>query len=336
MSNEEIQSGEVAPESTEAPAGSGAEQQETLDRALEAKPKPPSFEPSPGTRHVFDSKRGMWVVERDDREDTLATEKAASIPDAKKEEGQETTPSVELPDILPDYVRDSPEIQSLVADAASALTSGGEYNNEAVQRVVDLVAQFELEVGAEQPNLHEKDRIRSMLRARWGEHYEGRLGEVNKYVNARPALKAYLNKTGAGNQLSVLEALGMVACGEMSHKPEVAAQILETMRRDPKSALRDPYHKGHRLAVQQAKVLADVVDRRDKFVAKKGGTRRANVEEMVDDRTAKEPAADSPEGKLDAELKTLRQSPAYFDKSRPEHKAIVERVRQLYRERYPS
>ena len=331
----ETTEGNAAPESTEAPV-EGAEKQETLDRALEGQPKPPRFEPSPGLRHVYDQKRGVWTVERDDREDTLATEKSTAIPDAKKEDGQEPTAGVELPDILPDYVRDSPEIQSLVAEGVAAMTSSGEYNDEAMQRVVDLVSQFELEIGAEQPNLHEEDRIRSMLKARWGSFYEGRLEKVNAFVNARPALRAYLNKTGAGNQLSVLEALGMVACGEASHKPEIAAQLLETMRRDPKSALRDPYNPGHRLAVQQAKVLADVMDRRDKFNAKKGGIRQANVEEMVADRTAKEPSGDSPEGKLDAELKTLRQSPAYFDKSRPEHKAIVERVRQIYRERYPS
>jgi hypothetical protein len=58
------------------------------------------------------------------------------------------------------------------------------------------------------------------------------------------------------------------------------------------------------------------------------------VKEMVADRTAKEPVADSPEGKIDAELRQLRLDPAYFDSSKPNHKAVVERVRQLYRERY--
>jgi hypothetical protein len=175
-----------------------------------------------------------------------------------------------------------------------------------------------------------------MLKVRWGSFYGGRLEEVNKYVNARPALRAYLNKTGAGNQLSVLEALGMIACGDMSKKPEVAAKILETMRRDPKSPLRDPYHKGHRLAVQQAKVLADVVDRRDKFIAKNGGSRQADVKELVADRTAKEPVGDSAEAKIDAELRQLRLDPAYMDKSKANHKVVVERVRELYRQRWPD
>jgi hypothetical protein len=108
------------------------------------------------------------------------------------------------------------------------------------------------------------------------------------------------------------------------------------MRRDPKSALRDPYNPGHKLAVQQAKVLADVMDRRDKFVAKNGGGRQGNVDEMVKDRSAKEPKGNSPEAALDAELKQLRLDPAYFDKSKPNHRAVIERVRELYRQRYPN
>jgi hypothetical protein len=57
---------------------------------------------------------------------------------------------------------------------------------------------------------------------------------------------------------------------------------------------------------------------------------------MVTDRSAKEPVADSPEGKIDSELRQLRLDPAYFDKSKPNHKAVVERVRELYRLRYPD
>jgi hypothetical protein len=328
--SEETQSSE-ATETTAAPENDAAAAQQQLDNP----PKRPDFAPSPGTRHVFDPKRGMWLVERDDREDSLATEKAKA-PDAKEEgQEQEAPRGVELPETLPDYVRDNPETQALVAEGVSAMQRDGQYSDQQVQRVVDLVAQFELEIGAEQPPLVEEDRIRAILRARWGQYHDKRLASVNAYVNSRPALKAYLNRTGAGNQLSVLEALAMIADGSMAVTPARAAEILEEQRRDPKSPLRDPYHKGHGLAVQTAKVLADVVDRGEKNAAK-GKGRQSNVDELVKDRTAKEPVGDSPEGKLDAELKTLRQSPAYFDKSRPEHKAIVERVRQIYRERYPS
>jgi hypothetical protein len=184
-------------------------------------------------------------------------------------------------------------VQTLVAEGVAAMKQGGEYGDPEVQRVVDLVSQFELEIGAEQPNLHEEDRIRSILRARWGELHDARLEAVNAYVASRPALRAYLNRTGAGNQLSVLEALGMIADGTMGVTPTRAAEIMEEQRRNPKSPLRDPYHKAHGLAVQQAKVLADIIDRGEKSAAKKTG-HQADVEDMVRDRAAKEPAGDSP------------------------------------------
>jgi hypothetical protein len=339
--------GTTTPEPTEAPAASGragmSEEryaQEAAAQQQQQQQKPPAHAPAPGTKYVLNPKTGLYDVHRVDAEGTEHVEKGEDdLPEELREQDakkDDAAGEVTLPDILPDYVRDNPEVQILVADAAAAMTKGGEYNTEAVQRVVDLVAQFELEIGTDQPNLHEEDRIRAILRSRWGSYYEGRLEQVQKYVNARPALKAYLNRTGAGNQLSVLEALGMVACGEMSHKPEDAAKLLAAMKSDPKSALRDPYHKGHRLALQQAKVLADVMDRRDKFLEKKNGGRQANVKEMVADRTAKEPAGDSPEAKIDAELKQLRLDPAYLDKSKPNHKVVIERVRELYRARYPD
>lgn len=113
------------------------------------------------------------------------------------------------------------------------------------------------------------------------------------------------------------------------------------MKSDPKSALRDPYHKGHRLAVRQAQVLADVMDRREKFLEKKNGGRQGTVDELVKDRTEgerqrKEGGLDSETDKIDAELRQLRLDPAYMDKSKANHKVVVERVRELYRQRYPS
>jgi hypothetical protein len=217
------------------------------------------------------------------------------------------------------------------------MKEGGQYGDQEVQRVVDIVAQFELEVGMEQPPLYEEDRIRAMLRARWGAYHDQRLAKVNAYVNSRPALKAYLNRTGAGNRLSVLEALGMIADGTMAVSPARAQELMDEQRRNPKSPLRDPFHKGHGLAVQQAKVLADIIDRGER---KKNG-RQGSVEELVADRQAAEAKAkgkkpaDDAMAKLDDEIQKIRMDPQYF-KSGPASKVLHERMRELMRQRWPE
>src|SRR5260370_34482071 len=220
-------------EESAAPAGGAAgmsEERYQQEAAPTRQVSPPAHAPIPGTKYVLNERTGLYGVHGVDDEGNESVQKGEDdLPEDLKRELAEKADakpsSVELPDILPDHVRENPETQALMAEGVAAMSSSGEYNDEAMQRVVDLVAQFELEIGAEQPNLHEEERIRNMLKARWGSYYEGRLEKVNAFVNARPALKAYLNKTRAGNQLSVLEALSMVACGEIGHKPEGAAQM---------------------------------------------------------------------------------------------------------------
>jgi hypothetical protein len=156
-----------------------APEPEVSAAAQQQQQKPPAHAPSPGTKYVLNAKTGLYDVHRvDDEGNEHVGRGEDDLPEELKQDASkkdDVTTGVALPEILPDYLRDSPEIQSLVAEGTAALTSGGEYDNEAAQRVLDLVAQFELEIGAEQPNLHEEDRIRSMLKARWGGFFEGRL-----------------------------------------------------------------------------------------------------------------------------------------------------------------
>jgi hypothetical protein len=119
--------------------------------------KPPAHAPIPGTKYVLNAKTGLYDVHRvDDEGNEHVGSGEDDLPEELKQDASkkdDVTTGVALPEILPDYLRDSPEIQSLVADGTAALTSGGEYDDEAAQRVLDLVAQFEVEIGTEQPPL---------------------------------------------------------------------------------------------------------------------------------------------------------------------------------------
>jgi hypothetical protein len=321
-----------------------SQEEDAAARQQQQQQKPPAHAPASGTKYVLNPKTGLYDIHRVDDEGNEHVQNGEDdLPEDLKRElagKQDDAPSsIELPDILPDYLRDNPETQALVAEGAAAMKQGGEYGDVEVQRFVDLVAQFEVEIGTDQPNLYEEERIRGMLRARWGSAYDGRLEKVNAYVNALPALRAYLNRTGAGNQLSVLEALGMVTCGDMAHKPEAAAKIMAALRSDPKSALRDPYHKNHRLMVQQAKVWADIIDRGEKSAG-----RKADVKELVQDRQDAEakakgkPVVDDAMAKLDAEAAEIRRQPDYFQpgKSPDLHRSLKARMAEIMRQRWPS
>jgi hypothetical protein len=118
----------------------------------------------------------------------------------------------------------------------------------------------------------------------------------------------------------------------MPKPPAQAAAKMKEWRSDPKSPLRNSLHPEHAVALAKARALA---------VISEGKGRQANVEELVQDRqeaeaTAKDETLDDATAKLDAELKQLRLDPAYFDSSKPNHKAVVARVRELYRQRWPD
>lgn len=276
-----------------------------------------------------------------------AAEAQPPEPGPAEDKPRETDPAdeppvsgVHLPDYLPDHVRDDPETQAVVAEAAAVLKEETRLNDVQVQRLVDLVSQFELEAGSDHPPLWQEDTIRGLLKRRWGTVYESRLADMQKYVAARPKLRDWLNKTGAGNYVPVLEALAAVADGTMSLGAADAQRHLDAARKDRKGPLMNAGHPNHHLAVSRARVLADVVDRVEKHAAKKDGGRSEEQaakrgEEAWKERRGEGSKPTSEQQKLDDEIQKIRTDPQYF-KDGPATKVLHERMKELMRLRWPD
>ena len=327
----ETTEGSTVPESTEAPAGGGAEQQ--LEQGLDNQPKPPRYAPAPGLRHAYDAAQKIWRVERDPnfKEDgTPASERGEQKPpttDAKPGAADEAG-GLQLGEHLPSIIRDDPQASEHLAEVSAALDDT-RIVPQAKQRLVDLAMELhaaDLDLGV---NLWNREANEGVLKQRWGAAYGERVARAQAAAKALgPKFLAWCDRTQAGNSPALLETLALMTDNLLGLSPQDAAAKLKGWRSDPKHPLRQSLHAEHAMYVARARALA--------ILAEGTGGRQGNVEELVKDRTAKEPAGDSPEAKIDAELRQLRLDPAYMDKSKPNHKAVIERVRELYRQRYPD
>jgi hypothetical protein len=289
-------------------------------------------------------KDGVWRLEHADPPKPK-DEREAIKESGDREEASTAEAGVQLPDILPDHVRDDVELNEVVQEGVGVLRNTiNDATDEKLQRIVDIVALFELEAGGDShPPLWNENAILGMLKQRWGSIYEQRLAGVQELVSQNPKLRDWLNRTGAGNYIPVLEALAAMSDGTMGASPEQAAKIVEEARRDPKGPLRNPTHKDHALAVSRVRVLADLVDRQDKHTEKQRSQRDGGRSEQqalkrgIEAHQASrgnDPKATPDQQRLDDEIRQIRLDKGYSNSSAPNHKQLVARMKELYRLRY--
>jgi len=327
--------GSAAPESTTPPAAVEAP----------APPKqvsPPAHAPIPGTKYVLNQKTGLYDVHRVDDEGHERVEKGEDdLPeqlrpkaDAKPGTADETG-GLTLGEHLPPTVRDDPQAPEMLREVSAALDDV-KMEPVAKQRLVDLAMELhtaDLNVGM--PQLWNREANEGVLRQRWGAAYDERVARAQAAAKALgPKFLAWCDRTQVGNSPALLETLALMSDKDkiLTLSPEQAAAKMKEWRSDPKSPLRNSLHPEHAVTLAKARVLALLAE---------GKGRQGNVEEMVADRQErdkqeKDGGLDPATERIDAELRQLRLDPAYFDKSKPNHKAVIERVRELYRLRYPD
>ncbi len=316
---------------TEVPAGSepaAAPSNELTDARYHSEVNAPDRAPMPGTRHAWDKDRGIWVVERVPDDES----RPAAPKEAEAAAQQDVTPDDYVPEIpghVPQSVQHNETVQESLRELGGFFRESG-IAPEVGQSYVDVYTEYALEHPASEVDPLNPGAVHSQLKALWGETYSTRWGHVMKVWNSMSAKTQDWVANNAEHPVAMFRTLAAIGSGGLALSREQAQAAVDKMRADRKSPLYDVAHKEHRLFKDTYRNLSLVANREDR----KG--RQGSVEEMVKDRTAKEPAGDSPEAKLDAELRTLRTSPAYFDKSRPEHKAVVERVREIYRTKFPD
>ena len=293
-------------------------------------PQPmPDRAPPEGTRFVLNPKTKMYDVER--------------IPDAEvktaeptKEKGAEVKPDAaadaftpELPGHVPTSVQHNENVQGALRELGGLIRESG-IAPEVGQSYLDVYAEYAMEHPASDVDPLNPGAVHAQLRAIWGDTYGKRWGHVQKAWDALSPKAQDWVANNAEHPIAMTRTLAAIGSGMFSLSREQAQAALDKMRADRKSPLYDLSHKEHRLYKDSYRNLSLVANREPK----KG--RQGSVDELVKDRTATEPKGDSPEAKIEAEIRQLRLDPAYSDKSKPNHKAVVERMRELYRQRYPD
>ena len=137
----------------ETPAPAGRMLSEDRYPVEDPGPGKPKFEPSPGTRHVWDSSKQMWMVERDPsfREDSDSPEQQRAerpTPDVKPGTADESG-GLQLAEHLPTIIREDPSAPTVLREASEALDHV-RMEPAAKQRLVDLAADLhaaDLEAG---------------------------------------------------------------------------------------------------------------------------------------------------------------------------------------------
>jgi len=315
---------------TDAAPDAVAEQQQEQQPPRQV--SPPAHAPIPGTKYVLNEKTGFYDVHRVDDEGHPTVDKGENdLP--SQEEGKPTDASgiaLEIPGHVPKSVQYDENIQGALHELGGILRESA-IKPEVAQSYVDVYAEYALESPATEVDPANPGAVHAQLKALWGETYGTRWGHVLKAWNALSSKNQEWVANHAEHPVAMFRTLAAIGSGTFSVSREQAQEAVDKMRADKKGPLYDVSHKDHRLVRDTYRNLSLLANREDK---PKG--RQADVKDMVNDRTAKEPAGDSPEAKIDAELKQLRLDPAYLDKSKPNHKVVIERVRELYRQRYPD
>jgi hypothetical protein len=198
------------------------------------------------------------------------------------------------------------------------------------QTYVDVYAEYAMEHPAAEVDPMNPGAVHAQLKALWGETYGTRWGHVLKAWNGLSSKSQDWVANHAEHPIAMFRTLAAIGSGGLSLSRQQAQEAVTKMRADKGSPLYDASNKEHRLYRETFRNLSLVANREDK------PGRQADVKEMVKDRTAKEPAGDSPEAKLDAEIAAIRMDKGYWTPSAANNKALVARMRELMRQRWPS
>jgi hypothetical protein len=176
-------------------------------------------------------------------------------------------------------------------------------------------------------NLENRDACMGVLTSRYGKDETAKIvADCHRMVQKLgPKAEEFLDSTGTGNSPAVIAALAAMWRGDFRMSPEKAQAALDEMKKDPRGALRNANHSGHRAAVDRANLLYQITSKAN---AKKESQPAAKKSTLPSPANAKKAS-------LERELQAAVNDPDYR-KSGPKHAAAVARVEALYREMYPG
>jgi hypothetical protein len=337
--------GSTTPETPESAASEPSGRPVSEGRYSPAQVSPPAHAPIVGTKYVLNEKTGLYDVHRVDDEGNETVDRGEDDLPAAEEAGP-ADPDYDLttaiPDHVPPHLRDDPATVTALGEVSAMAKEAG-VPAKTARLMTSLYAELALEQQGKIPTtaLHDQENMESYLKSQWGASYEGTVRAAQEAARSLgPKFLAWLGETRLGNDPAMLITLAGLSKDGMfrTMTPAKAREEIAAMRANKNHSINKPGSSDRTAWMARYRMLSALAHSEESEVSPKDrklGAREGNVKEMVADRTAKEASGDSPQAKLEAELKQLRLDPAYYDKSKPNNKAVVERVRAIYRELYP-
>jgi hypothetical protein len=229
-----------------------------------------------------------------------------------------------LPPDLPS-IHFTEENLGLASEFAAVAKQSG-MGQETAQRMLDTFIDLDAQIGqvgysTGQETIYDSDPSWDMddaaklMQQRWGSEYPAKMAKVHATVKLLgPQFEEFLDRTGMGNRVAVLEALSLGADVRMTK--ESASKELAKIMGDPKHA----YWNGNKQAVARVGVLSRI--------AHEGSAQRASVPS----RQVQQETAQKAESKTNdrAELsKLMERGSPLMEKNHPGHDAAVKRFHQL-------
>lgn len=246
--------------------------------------------------------------------------------------------ALEVPELAPPEHRLSDEVRDNLAQLASVGEREG-MTLEDTQGLVSMYYELESTLGdlkVDQRDPDHQEKTLAHLRRTWGSQYKENLANAQKaFKGLSPATQAWINKTGAGDDASVLSILAAMGGGILKVPAAKAKELADEMRKNSPELL-NTGHRDHHMAKLKYRLLRHVEARGDGDQSERASEARGKqaARDAVDTKAGKK--ADPARTKLEAEAKELRLSPAWHDKRDPAHKAVAARLSAIFAELYPS
>lgn len=258
------------------------------------------------------------VIERKDESQSESKSKGAPQPsesqhDFKTDHGY----ALEVPSMMPES--EITEESTIAIEEYSVLSKEMGLAPDAAQMLLETVVESHLSLPEGMTPAVNRAESLSVLHTLWGNQFDQNLKLVQDVVKANPKLAHWLNvQRGAeqralGDDPSVLVSLLAFAKGWHKVTPAQAETRLQKILNDSKS----PYWAGEPNLVAEVRALR----------ARASGT--AGTASAVK-QAVKAPAAPSGRAAVEARIKELKTSPAYWSRDHASHREVVDQVSQLY------
>jgi hypothetical protein len=246
-----------------------------------------------------------------------------------------------LPPYAPKHIADDPYTEASLHQIGGWAKQAG-IAAPVAKTLVGVVADLALAEQDAVPPTWDKDAVEQHMRRELGDKaYEDTVRAAGATVKRMgPGFADWLFESGWGNVPAMVHALAALGPDGLLTKntPDHARQAMQQIRAKKDHPVNKPGAKGRGAALVQWRLLSALANMGDQSVSDGDASERRSErdgKQAMKDRKAP-PKESSPRVRAEEEAKSLMRSSAWNDRRDPSHRAVAERVRELFRKAYPE